>query len=134
MELALFGQTVETLLRSMTAARQNNAFSLTEADVAYINAPEHLPYFVASMMESLRQGARAFAMESVLINQAWSIDLREIQVPVHLWHGSHDGLVPTDMVTAFAKALPHADLTVLEGDTHLLAFRNIERLAGAICA
>ena len=132
MELALFGQTVETLLRSMTAARQNNAFSLTEADVAYINAPEHLPYFVASMMESLRQGARAFAMESVLINQAWSIDLREITVPVHLWHGSLDGLVPTDMVTAFAKALPNAKLTVLDGDTHLLAFRNIERLVQAI--
>ena len=84
------------------------------------------------MMESLRQGARAFAMESVLINQAWSIDLREIQVPVHLWHGSQDGLVPTDMVTGFAKALPNAKLTVLDGDTHLLAFRNIERLVQAI--
>jgi len=132
MELALFGQTVESLLSSMTAARQNNVFSLTEADVAYITTPEHLPYFVASMMESLRQGARAFAMESVLINQAWSIDLREIQVPVHLWHGSQDGLVPTDMVTGFAKALPNAKLTVLDGDTHLLAFRNIERLVQAI--
>jgi len=133
MELALFGQTVESLLLSMTSARQNNAFSLTEADVAYITTPEHLPFFVASMMESLRQGARALAMESVLINQPWSIDLREIRVPVHLWHGSRDGLVPTDMVTGFAEALPDAELTIVEGATHLLAFRHIERLAGAIC-
>jgi pimeloyl-ACP methyl ester carboxylesterase/DNA-binding CsgD family transcriptional regulator len=132
MELALFGQTVESLLTAMTSTRQNNVFSLTEADVAYITAPEHLPYFVASMMESLRQGARAFAMESVLINRDWSIDLRELKVPVHLWHGSHDGLVPTDMVTAFAKAVPNARLTVLEGDTHLLVLRNIERLVAAI--
>lgn len=133
MELALFGQTVESLLLSMTSARQNNAFSLTEADVAYITTPEHLPFFVASMMESLRQGARALAMESVLINQPWSIDLREIRVPVHLWHGSRDGLVPTDMVTGFAEALPDAELTIVEGATHLLVFRHIERLAGAIC-
>jgi pimeloyl-ACP methyl ester carboxylesterase/DNA-binding CsgD family transcriptional regulator len=134
MELALFGQTVESLLSSMTAARSNNAFSLAEADIAYIAAPEQLPYFVASMMESLRQGPRAWAMESVLINQPWSIDLREIRVPVHLWHGTDDGLVPTDMVASFASALPHATLTLLEHDTHLLAFRNIERLVGAMAA
>ncbi len=133
MELALFGQTVESLLTMMTAGRNNNnAFSLTDADIDYITTPDHLPYFVASMMESLRQGARAWAMESVLLNRTWSIDLREIRVPVHLWHGTHDGLVPTDMVTSFANALPNAKLMILDRDTHLLAFRNIERLAEAI--
>ncbi|MET0333569.1 MAG: alpha/beta fold hydrolase [Rhizobacter sp.] len=134
MELALFGQTVESLLNSMTGGRNNNAFSLAEPDIAYITMPEHLPYFVASTMESLHQGPRAWALESVLLNQPWSIDLREVRVPVHLWHGTHDGLVPMDMVQGFARALPKAELTVLEGDTHLLAFRNIERLAAAIHA
>ena len=101
-------------------------------DIAYITQPEHLPYFVASTMESLHQGPRAWAMESVLINQPWSIDLAEVRVPVHLWHGTHDGLVPMDMVEGFRQALPEAELTVLEGDTHLLAFRNIDRLVKAI--
>lgn len=132
MELALFGQTVESLLSSMSAARGNNAFSLAEPDIAYITQPEHLPYFVASTMESLHQGPRAWALESVLINQPWAIDLREVRVPVHLWHGTHDGLVPMDMIESFARALPQAELTVLEGDTHLLAFRNIDRLAAAV--
>jgi pimeloyl-ACP methyl ester carboxylesterase/DNA-binding CsgD family transcriptional regulator len=132
MELALFGQTVESLLTMVTAARDTNAFSLTDTDIAYINTPENLPYFVASMMESLRQGTRAWAMESALINQGWSIDLRHIRVPVHLWHGTHDGLVQTDMVTGFAEALPNAQLSILENDTHLLVFRNIERLVAAI--
>lgn len=132
MELALFGQTVESLLSSMSTARGNNAFSLAEPDIAYITQPEHLPYFVASTMESLHQGPRAWAMESVLINQPWSIDLAEVRVPVHLWHGTHDGLVPMDMVEGFRQALPEAELTVLEGDTHLLAFRNIDRLVKAI--
>lgn len=132
MELALFGQTVETLLNSMAAARGHNAFSLTEPDIAYITQPEHLPYFVASTMESLHQGPRAWALESMLLNQPWSIDLRELRVPVRLWHGTHDGLVPMDMVERFRQALPGAALEVLEGDTHLLAFRNIDRLAEAI--
>jgi pimeloyl-ACP methyl ester carboxylesterase/DNA-binding CsgD family transcriptional regulator len=132
MELALLGQTVESLLTSMTTTRQSNAFSLTEADVAFITSAEQLPYFVASMVESLRQGGRAWAMESALINQPWSIDLQDLKAPVHLWHGSLDGLVPTDMVTGFAKALPNARLMVLEGDTHLLIHRNIERLVGAM--
>lgn len=132
MELALFGQTVESLLNSMTLRGNFSPFSLTETDIDYICAPEHLPYFVASMMESLRQGPRAWALESVLLNQPWAIDLRELKVPVHLWHGSHDGLVPPDMVTGFAKALPNAKLEILEGDTHLLAFRNIDRLVAAM--
>lgn len=132
MELALFGQTVESLLHSMTSARSHNAFSLADADIDYISAPEHLPYFVAAMMESLRQGPRAWALESVLLNQPWTIDLREIRVPVELWHGTLDGLVPMDMVQAFARALPGAQLHELAGDTHLLAFRNIERLMEAV--
>ncbi|MBL0728853.1 alpha/beta fold hydrolase [Piscinibacter sp. HJYY11] len=132
MELALFGQTVESLLKSMTSARGHKAFSLAEPDIAYITQPEHLPYFVALTMESLHQGPRAWALESVLLNQPWSIDLRELRVPVHLWHGTHDGLVPMDMVESFRQALPQAELTVLEGDTHMLAFRNIDRLVDAI--
>jgi pimeloyl-ACP methyl ester carboxylesterase/DNA-binding CsgD family transcriptional regulator len=131
LQLAFHGQTVESLLSAVVAGR-NTAFSLAPADVAYMTVPGHLPYFVASMMESLRQGPNAWAMESVLINRPWRIDLRELRVPVHLWHGTEDGLVPTDMVAAFARDCPGATLTVLEGDTHLLAFRNIERLAGAI--
>ncbi|HEY0820754.1 MAG TPA: alpha/beta fold hydrolase [Rhizobacter sp.] len=131
LQLAFHGQTVESLLSAVAAGR-NTAFSLAPADIAYMTAPEHLPYFVASMMESLRQGSNAWAMESVLINRPWSIDLRRLHVPVHLWHGSEDGLVPTDMVASFARACPGATLTVLEGQTHLLALRNIERLAGAI--
>jgi hypothetical protein len=41
-------------------------------------------------------------------------------------------LVQTDMVTGFAEALPNAQLSILENDTHLLVFRNIERLVAAI--
>jgi pimeloyl-ACP methyl ester carboxylesterase len=132
MALALVGQTVESLLKAMTAERKHNVFSLTDTDIAYITTPEHLPYFVASMMESLRQGTRAWASESVLINQPWSIDLRDIQVPVHLWHGTHDGLVPSDMVRRFSLALPNARLTIRENETHLFAFHNIEELVRAI--
>ncbi|MEY4560828.1 MAG: hypothetical protein RLZZ618_105 [Pseudomonadota bacterium] len=127
MELAMYGQTVESLLTAMTVNSGNNPFSLTATDIAYITAPEHLPYFVTSMMESLRQGPIAWAMESGLINQPWSIDAAEIRVPVHLWHGTQDGLVPQDMVAAFANTLPNATLTVLP-DTHLMVFHQLDAL------
>ncbi|WOB08620.1 alpha/beta fold hydrolase [Piscinibacter gummiphilus] len=132
MELALFGETAESLLTSMSTERGSKAFSLAEPDVSYILHPDRLPYFVASIMESLHQGPRAWALEGQLLNHPWSIDLAEVRVPVHLWHGTHDGLVPIDMVEGFRQALPEAELTVLEGDTHLLAFRNIDRLVKAI--
>lgn len=129
MELLMLGQTVESLLTMVTSSGKHNAFSLTDADIRFITDPERLPYFTAAMMESLRQGPRAWAMESVLVNQAWSIDLQKIRAPIHLWHGTLDGLVPTDMVSSLAEALPNATLRILEGDSHLLVFRNIERLA-----
>jgi pimeloyl-ACP methyl ester carboxylesterase/DNA-binding CsgD family transcriptional regulator len=135
MELAMFGQTVESLMKAMTAGQRNNAFSLTDSDIAYISEPQRLPYFVASKMESLRQGVRGWAMESLLINRPWSIDVSALRVPVHLWHGGRDPLVPLDMVERFACSLPASTtLTVVDQDTHLLVFRNLDRLVEAIHA
>lgn len=133
LELALAGQTVESMLVTLTQTR-DNLLSLTPADVALIQQPEHLPHFVANMMESLRQGTRAWPAESLLINRPWPIDLRDCRHTIHLWHGTDDGLVPPDMVAAFADALPDGRLHLLAGDSHLLVFRSIDRVMRAILA
>jgi pimeloyl-ACP methyl ester carboxylesterase/DNA-binding CsgD family transcriptional regulator len=126
-ELAMMGQTVESLLEAVTQSR-DNLLSLTPSDVELVQRPGHQPYFVANMMESLRQGTRAWPVESTLVNRPWPIPLPEIRQPVHLWHGTDDGLVATDMVAAFAAALPDARLHVLPGESHLLVFRSIDRV------
>lgn len=132
LELALYGQTVESMLALLTKMRHNPSFPLASEDVDFIHQPEHRPYVGAYMMESLRQGPRGWAMEGALLNRAWSIDLREIKQTIHLWHGTCDGLIPNDMVAAFGAALPHAECHVVEGGTHLLVLRNIAEIARAI--
>lgn len=130
-ELALFGQTVESMLSMLAANRHNNPFSFTSDDIDYINEPQRLPYFVASMMESLRQGASAWVSEAALVNRPWPIELSQVKQPVHLWHGNADVLVPRDAMQAFAQALPNGHLHVLQ-DTHLLLLRKIERVVALI--
>jgi pimeloyl-ACP methyl ester carboxylesterase len=49
----------------------------------------------------------------------WGIDLRKIDVDVHLWHGDDDTNVPVDGVRRLRDRLPSAELQVVDGADHL---------------
>lgn len=48
----------------------------------------------------------------------WDVDVREIQVPTHLWYGERDTLVPPSHGRWLAERIPGADLMVLAGQGH----------------
>jgi pimeloyl-ACP methyl ester carboxylesterase len=49
---------------------------------------------VRSLREALRQGARGVADDLLLLCRSWGFRLDEIAVPVYLWHGERDRMVP----------------------------------------
>lgn len=50
----------------------------------------------------------------------WGFDLGDLAVPVHLWQGDADELVPPAWAGRLADAIPGAQLTVVPGATHFL--------------
>ena len=64
----------------------------------------------------------------------WAIDLERIAAPVRLWQGSADTLVPAPWVVRLAEALPHAQVSALEGEGHVLAPARYEEILASLSA
>jgi pimeloyl-ACP methyl ester carboxylesterase len=82
---------------------------------------------LASMVEGVRQGGRAWNLESELLSQSWGFDLERIPTPVVVWHGEEDLAVPPDHARYVAEALPNGRLTLCPGLGHLgVAIRQLD--------
>jgi pimeloyl-ACP methyl ester carboxylesterase len=68
--------------------------------------------------EGLRQGFRGPLWDTVLYAREWGFALEQVTIPVELWHGTADTIVPPSHVQILADALPHATVNLLEGEGH----------------
>ena len=92
------------------------------ASDAAVLTPALRTALVDTMREGLRHGV-AGAMEDARLYAAhWGFAPADLRVPVDVWHGGADHLIPVDCAASLATA-PGARLTVLDGLGHYgLAF------------
>lgn len=87
-------------------------------DQAALADPAFRDLLVASAAEALGQGGRGAAWELTLIAQPWDFDLREVAVPVDIWQGLADRIVPPAMARYLAASLPYGKPHYLPGEGH----------------
>jgi pimeloyl-ACP methyl ester carboxylesterase len=81
----------------------------------------------ASYAEAFRQGNRGPSRDVVLYSHKWGFSLRQIQIPVLLWQGEADTVVPAYMGRYLAAAIPHARPRFFKNEGHLsLIVRHLE--------
>ena len=73
---------------------------------------------VAAFRESARGGYRGPCHDLCLAAQPWGFDPRDIAVPVHLFHGDRDRVVPSSMSTDLATLIRGARVDILPGEGH----------------
>jgi len=74
----------------------------------------------ASMIESRRHhGLDPLVKETAIYGSPWGFDLDEIEVPVYLWYGKADVLVPPEMGLYLAREIPTAETHVYPDLDHL---------------
>jgi pimeloyl-ACP methyl ester carboxylesterase len=79
-----------------------------------------------STAEALRQGGQGAAWELTLIARPWDFRLRDVSMPVTLWQGLADQILPAAMARRLAAALPVCDPRYFPGEGHLsLVVRHI---------
>lgn len=61
----------------------------------------------ASFREALRSGADGVARDLEIYASPWGFALNEITVPVFLWHGEADQIIPAWLARQLASRLPH---------------------------
>jgi len=68
--------------------------------------------------EAFRQGGGGVVLEYRLYGRSWGFSFEEVSVPVHIWHGEDDLIVPMHHAEDLASRLPDAKLHKLEGTGH----------------
>jgi pimeloyl-ACP methyl ester carboxylesterase len=94
---------------------------------------EHL---VETDNEGLKDNAFGWVDDSMAFINGWGFELSEIKVPVALYQGSEDKMVPYGHGQWLAKNLPKEGLKVelLEGEGHISIFvgREVEMISGLL--
>ena len=69
------------------------------------------------------------AWDAALIARPWGFSLRDIKLPVDLWHGDADRNAPLQMGGYLAEQLPNSYLHILRGEGHFsVVVRHIETI------
>jgi pimeloyl-ACP methyl ester carboxylesterase len=101
---------------------------LPEVDRAVVTA-EYGEDLTASFHEALRVGVDGWLDDDLALVEPWGFDLDDVQVPVAVWQGSADLIVPCAHGVWLADRLPHSVVHLEHGEGHLsLALGAIDEM------
>ncbi|MGH8582848.1 MAG: alpha/beta fold hydrolase [Gammaproteobacteria bacterium] len=103
-------------------------------DRQFLSEPAIRTGLVASIRESMRQGVRGALHELVVFSEPWRIPFDAIRVPVDLWHGGTDQVVPPLHGEFFARAIPSACWHYLAPEGHFSILRHADRILSPLAA
>lgn len=70
--------------------------------------------------EAFRQGSAGVYHDMMLVSHAWGLDLETNTVPVFLWHGTADTLLPVSSARTFAQLIPGCEAHFIQDAGHML--------------
>ncbi len=89
--------------------------------------------FVATLHQSVENGWRGYFDDDQAMMKQWGFDPASITVPVAVWFGDRDLMVPRTHGEWLAKNLPTASRHFFPGDGHVTLFVNhLDELSAAI--
>jgi pimeloyl-ACP methyl ester carboxylesterase len=92
---------------------------MTSPDRDLFADPGYRAIVLASTAEALRQGGRGAAWELTLIARRWDFAPQDVRMPVSLWQGLADQILPAHMARRLAAALPQCDARYFPEEGHL---------------
>jgi pimeloyl-ACP methyl ester carboxylesterase len=73
----------------------------------------------SSERDGLAAGDQGWRDDGVSHVTSWGFDLRDIRVPVKIWHGRQDRFVPVQHGQWLAASVPGAEADISDHDNHL---------------
>jgi pimeloyl-ACP methyl ester carboxylesterase len=75
--------------------------------------------FQEDLILGARRNFQAIPIDVALFAREWGFTLADVAVPVHLWYGDSDSIVPPQHGEHLARLIPGARLTIRPGEGHL---------------
>lgn len=89
-------------------------------------------YLAESMLAAGRQGVRGMRDDGLQILAAWGFDLGSIAVPVAVWQGREDAMVPYTHGAWLAGAVPGARAHLFEEEGHVSLVEHLDAVVGEL--
>jgi len=106
---------------------------LCKADQALLAASGGLDWLSEMVLGAFQQGTRGVAWDWKLEALPWGFPLEQITIPVHVWHGESDTLVPLANGKYLAQAIPGCQAHFVPGEGHMsLASSCFEQIVGEL--
>ena len=113
-------------------AVRDMASAMGERDAAKILEPDVFGALKTTVVEAFRAGNRGQVDDMRRIVSPWGFRLENIRIPVLLWHGTDDQLVPEAMARDIAETLPDCRAEFVPGEGHLLVLTHTEAILAAL--
>lgn len=97
-------------------------------DKKILSQPEIQRTQIDSVMEAFREGPRGTALELKLFSHPWGFEVEEVKIPVYLWHGEIDLVVPVRMGRYLADHIPTCQARFIPRAGHLWIFEGYEEV------
>jgi pimeloyl-ACP methyl ester carboxylesterase len=108
---------------------------LSEPDREAIADDDARELFVEGMRYGFVNGWRGYFDDNVAMMAPWGFDVSDIGVPVHLFYGDDDLMVPAAHGTWLSKHVANATVTHHPKEGHLSIFMNhLDEVASALAA
>jgi pimeloyl-ACP methyl ester carboxylesterase len=75
--------------------------------------------FQDDILNGVRDHMQAIFLDAILFGRAWGFRLRDISVPIHMWYGDADNIVPVEHGQHMAERIPGALLRIRPEEGHL---------------
>lgn len=106
--------------------------SLPEADREAMTNPRLRELMITAAPEAFRQGVRGVIQEVRICAQPWGFDPASVTRPVYIWHGGQDANVPVAMAQHLAARIPDSNLTIYQGEGHLIVPKHWDEILTAL--
>jgi pimeloyl-ACP methyl ester carboxylesterase len=104
-------------------------YRLSGADLEVMRRGAIRDMLAASVREAIGRTVDGFVDDDLAFTQPWGFNVASITVPVAVWYGPHDTLVPTRHGEWLARTIPGAEVVVLDGGHFAIYDRLPELLA-----
>ena len=82
-------------------------------------------WMTKSQKDGLAPGDQGWWDDGASYLMDWGFDVREIRVPVKIWHGRHDRMVPVQHGEWLAASIPGAEADISDRDGHITMIGRI---------
>jgi pimeloyl-ACP methyl ester carboxylesterase len=107
--------------------------ALSDSDRAIlINDPIIRAMLVEDIGEAFRNNSTPFAEDIILVARSWGFRLRDIRVPVDVWHGEQDIFAPVQMGCDIVEAIFGSRAHIFPGEGHAIIFKHWQNILSTL--